>query len=84
MVDLPTFKDLTVELPLKAIVRGYSWTVVPITWRNRRTGRRSASRLLQVEQEAERVRVSVPGAGRPNSVGDEHQARDSCGRCAHG
>jgi dolichol-phosphate mannosyltransferase len=30
--------NLTVELPLKAIVRGYSWTVVPITWRNRRSG----------------------------------------------
>ena len=30
--------NLTVELPLKAIVRGYSWTVVPITWRNRRCG----------------------------------------------
>jgi dolichol-phosphate mannosyltransferase len=30
--------NLTVELPLKAIVRGYSWTVVPITWRNRRHG----------------------------------------------
>ena len=30
--------NLLVELPLKAIVRGYSWTVVPITWRNRRTG----------------------------------------------
>jgi dolichol-phosphate mannosyltransferase len=30
--------NLTVELPLKAIVRGYSWTVMPITWRNRRTG----------------------------------------------
>jgi dolichol-phosphate mannosyltransferase len=30
--------NLTVELPLKAIVRGYSYTVVPITWRNRRTG----------------------------------------------
>ncbi len=30
--------NLTVELPLKAIVRGYTWTVVPITWRNRRTG----------------------------------------------
>jgi dolichol-phosphate mannosyltransferase len=30
--------NLTVELPLKAIVRGYSWTTVPITWRNRRTG----------------------------------------------
>jgi len=30
--------NLTVELPLKAIVRGYSWTMIPITWRNRRTG----------------------------------------------
>ena len=30
--------NLTVELPLKAIVRGYSWTVTPITWRNRRFG----------------------------------------------
>lgn len=30
--------NLTVELPLKAIVRGYSWAVIPITWRNRRTG----------------------------------------------
>jgi dolichol-phosphate mannosyltransferase len=30
--------NLTVELPLKAIVRGFSWTVIPITWRNRRVG----------------------------------------------
>ena len=30
--------NLTVELPLKTIVRGYSWTVMPITWRNRRSG----------------------------------------------
>ena len=30
--------NLTIELPLKAIVRGFSWTTVPITWRNRRTG----------------------------------------------
>ena len=30
--------NLTVELPLKTIVRGYSWTVTPITWRNRRFG----------------------------------------------
>jgi dolichol-phosphate mannosyltransferase len=30
--------NLTVEVPLKAIIRGYSWTVLPITWRNRRTG----------------------------------------------
>jgi dolichol-phosphate mannosyltransferase len=30
--------NLTVELPLKAVVRNYAWTVIPITWRNRRTG----------------------------------------------
>ena len=30
--------NLTVELPLKTIIRGYTWTVIPITWRNRRTG----------------------------------------------
>jgi dolichol-phosphate mannosyltransferase len=30
--------NLTVEIPLKAIVRGYSWTSIPVTWRNRRTG----------------------------------------------
>jgi dolichol-phosphate mannosyltransferase len=30
--------NLTVEIPLKAIVRGYSWTVIPITWRNRKHG----------------------------------------------
>ena len=30
--------NLTIELPLKTIVRNYSWTVIPVTWRNRRTG----------------------------------------------
>jgi len=30
--------NITVELPLKAMVRGFSWTVIPITWRNRRHG----------------------------------------------
>ena len=30
--------NLTVELPLKAIVRGFSYAVVPITWTNRRHG----------------------------------------------
>lgn len=30
--------NLTVEIPLKAIVRGYTWKSLPITWRNRRTG----------------------------------------------
>jgi dolichol-phosphate mannosyltransferase len=30
--------NLTVEMPLKAIIRGYSWTTIPISWRNRKTG----------------------------------------------
>jgi len=30
--------NITVELPLKAIVRGYNFAVIPITWHNRRTG----------------------------------------------
>lgn len=30
--------NLTVELPLKTMVRGFSWTTLPITWRNRRSG----------------------------------------------
>jgi dolichol-phosphate mannosyltransferase len=30
--------NLLVELPLKAIVRGFTWTVMPISWRNRRAG----------------------------------------------
>ncbi len=30
--------NLTVELPLKAIVRGYSYTITPISWHNRRFG----------------------------------------------
>jgi len=30
--------NLTIELPLKAILRGYSYQVVPISWTNRATG----------------------------------------------
>jgi dolichol-phosphate mannosyltransferase len=30
--------NLTVEIPLKAIIRGFSWKVVPISWRNRTKG----------------------------------------------
>ena len=30
--------NLTVEIPLKAIVRGHSYKVIPISWRNRRDG----------------------------------------------
>ena len=30
--------NLTVEIPLKAVVRGHSYAIVPIRWRNRKTG----------------------------------------------
>lgn len=30
--------NLTVEMPLKAVVRGHSYAITPITWRNRTTG----------------------------------------------
>jgi len=30
--------NLTIEIPLKAIVRGYSYKVTPISWRNREVG----------------------------------------------
>lgn len=30
--------NLTVEMPLKAIVRGYSYKILPISWTNRRAG----------------------------------------------
>lgn len=30
--------NLTVELPLKALIRGYSFAVVPISWQNRKAG----------------------------------------------
>jgi dolichol-phosphate mannosyltransferase len=39
--------NLTVELPLKAIVRGYSYEVLPISWRQRRLGT-SALRLKEM------------------------------------
>ncbi len=39
--------NLTIELPLKAVTRGYTYAVVPISWRNREVG---VSRLLLKEQ----------------------------------
>lgn len=30
--------NLTVEMPLKSIIRGYSYASIPISWRNRQTG----------------------------------------------
>lgn len=42
--------NLTVELPLKAVVRGYSHRVVPIGWRNRKIGTSS----LRLEEQGSR------------------------------
>jgi dolichol-phosphate mannosyltransferase len=42
--------NLTVELPLKAIVRGYGYKVVPIRWTNRKTGQSS----LKLEEQGSR------------------------------
>jgi dolichol-phosphate mannosyltransferase len=30
--------NLTVEMPLKAIVRGYTYAILPISWQNRKAG----------------------------------------------
>ncbi len=42
--------NLTVEIPLKAVVRGYSYKVLPISWRNRKTGVSS----LRLEEQGSR------------------------------
>jgi dolichol-phosphate mannosyltransferase len=42
--------NLTVELPLKAIVRGYSYAVIPISWRQRKLGTSS----LNLEEQGSR------------------------------
>jgi len=51
--------NITVELPLKAIVRGYSWTVIPITWRNRRSG----VAKLKIREMGSRYFLSWPTCG---------------------
>jgi len=47
--------NLTVEIPLKAIVRGYTFKVVPIRWRNRRIGTSS----LRLEEQGSRYMFIV-------------------------
>ena len=47
--------NLTVEIPLKAIVRGYTYAVVPIRWRNRRIGTSS----LRLEEQGSRYMYIV-------------------------
>lgn len=39
--------NLTIEIPLKAVVRGYSYKVLPVAWRNRTSG---TSQLVLKEQ----------------------------------
>ncbi len=56
--------NLTVELPLKAIIRGYSWTVIPITWRNRRTG----VAKLKIGKWGAGIFSSLPIVGSRNSL----------------
>jgi dolichol-phosphate mannosyltransferase len=68
--------NLTVELPLKAIVRGHSYAVVPISWRNRKSGasklslQEMGSRYLFIvlyvwlEHHLSRGDYLVPGAGK--------------------
>ncbi len=48
--------SLTAELPLKSIIRGYSYVVVPNSWRNRRTGQ---SKLRILEQGTSYLHVII-------------------------
>ena len=69
--------NLTVEMPLKAITRGYSFAVVPISWRNRQTGisnlkiKEMGSRylfiVLYLWLERHLPRVIITGDTTPNS-----------------
>jgi dolichol-phosphate mannosyltransferase len=68
--------NLTVELPLKAIVRGHSYAICPISWTNRREGvsklslQEMGSRYLFIvlyvwlEHHLSRGDYRLPGAGR--------------------
>jgi dolichol-phosphate mannosyltransferase len=77
--------NLTVEIPLKAIVRGYSWTVIPITWRNRRAGeaklkiKEMGSRYLFICLYVWLEKYFSRGDYRKNQ---ESQIRDSAARCS--
>lgn len=63
--------NLTVELPLKTIVRGHSYVVVPISWTNRRVG---ASKLSLQEMGSRYLfSLLVVFLERHLSQGDYHQ-----------
>jgi dolichol-phosphate mannosyltransferase len=79
--------NLTVELPLKAIVRGYSYAVVPISWKGRKIGVSSldlagngepllvhrAQRLAGADADARRLQAAA-GRRRP-AAGQGHGLR---------
>ena len=65
--------NLTVELPLKAIVRGYSYAVVPISWRNRRYGVSS----LHIQEIGSRYLFVVLSVWLEKLLGEDFRRRDS-------
>jgi dolichol-phosphate mannosyltransferase len=76
--------NLTIELPLKTIVRGYSWTVTPITWRNRRAGesklklREMGSRYLFITLYCWLEKYFSRGDYRKETSGSIHRAGPKC------
>jgi dolichol-phosphate mannosyltransferase len=83
--------NLTVELPLKTIVRGYSWTVTPITWKNRRSGlsklkiREMGSRYLFIALYCWLEKYfSCGDYRRPSLKPDEAEVASNSAKCAGG
>ena len=75
--------NITVEIPLKAMVRGYSYSVVPISWQNRKLGQSS----LKIQEMGSRYLfiVLIVWLEKLLTKGDYHrqdketlQRRDSC------
>ena len=67
------------ELPLKIIVRGYSWTVVPITWRGRRSGA-SKLKIKEMERILRRT-LLLAGKLQPRRLRQETPGGRHGGRC---
>jgi dolichol-phosphate mannosyltransferase len=65
--------NLTVEIPLKAIVRGFSYEVLPIRWYNRRAGQSK----LQIEEMGSRYLyiVLIVWLEKLLTKGDYHRVR---------
>jgi dolichol-phosphate mannosyltransferase len=85
--------NLTVEIPLKAIVRGYTWKVVPIRWRNRKHGVSSlrleeqGSRYLFIVLNVWLERLLTRGDYRrprpQTAASDRHESETRTGTAAH-